>query len=1534
MKYHTTLSVILISLGALLFFLAVAVFCVDSLNLDSPGNILIESLENIRDDDLPFTLSFSAIDRKMDREITVHDIDFNYKGVQQVKARTATIVQNPASLFSKLLLRRGSIRILIEGLEFKYANYPEEDNSDKPSTFDEKVLLNQIADLIEKRTKGYLFNFDYEVIIDNANISYEDLILIDDCYAELKFDRGMLLRNIYFDIPSIVMKQGETVTKLDKLVAIADRTNSYDIDASFDSLSVISNDISLITGNMSFSSKFDTLYDLDIKHVPFDAKLESIAYADGKTEFNITDVTAKEEERGASLIASSFLLKHSEYTASTENIEALLSGNLSDEYQVSINSNIPIIIKQGDEDLIDVNGYDATLKYDGLYTLEAVLDDVDFVYVDDFTKSIIKNINLNDSHIYCQYIEDKLYGEINSELSIDSDKKYFDKTKTKFSAGFFSDKNKVTEYFLNVDGLYFPSVSSPIVGKLSYSNEKLSGNFRYSDSLFISLDRTKGFRLNADINSLDLLDFEPLISMVTPIFKNYIAKETALSGTIRINSENEILKSSTIYSSLALSNIRFNDYRFGFATLVDSSIEDSIIKIKSISASTEFFRASYTGQIDLKTKIPEGHFEIVNPNSGKEYFTTDVNLNVNNGYLFNASLPTIYESSVKGIVKRDNNNCLIANGTLVSGIDSYPVSVFNDPENGITKITSKGFNFNLEIIESIISSKLEFASYKVPVKSKEIKPLIINGKLLATFNFQDQSLYGNSTTIDLIDFRFLPSEPDIHFNVEFTNDYLAVNEISVVNDFSLLTGRFFFDFKKSAIAARLGNEEENAYLSILKKTKGYTGIIDVENFNLARFGFENLRANASLTGRGTKLDEFTFSGSMNAANENSDNYILKSDIILTPVKLALSNFDYDTDVLDVHSDSITLDSTTGSSAAIFNIKYNIKNKDRDYPLDINFNYSLKLPDYENFIDMGFNIGDYIKGGGFLDSQIHISDIVLDNGIGIWNRDISLKFNKEEFTASGNLVDGKYEIATKTMDVTIYENEIFSGHFKGSVVYPEYDILVEDMSFNLHTLVSFFKYPIFYFGPDSYVNANLRVYGKGRNFHIFGDVSSEKMMMNTWWIDQDDFVATNLKMTIIDNELDSGLMPTTIINRETGEIREGKVRFFGTFGGPNLVDHIALDAYTDENAKLHIFCPISSYNAQIEGYGWGHFTYESEVLLQHMTGEMYIEDFDIGIGIDPLPEWWEEGTIQYTDDFLLTFSKNVRFLLPNSSDPILTAYVKEGDQVRFQYDTRYKNATVTGEINLKGGEIYYFNKNFYITEGSLFFPSNALREPRISLRAKLSDYDSKGNRVDIYLVLNNSTINEFNPYFESSPQKTTSEIMSILGNVLVAPENEANSSILGSLVSIFSSGMDMMGRAGVISNKFSIRNLSDSIKENLKLDMFSVRTQLVQNVILDSVFTPGQTVYTPISRILNNTTVFFGKQLSDSLFIKGMIRLNSKEQTKNKNPFLSKDLMLDYELSLDWENPIGLFTFSTNPINLFPHNIMKNFGISYRKRIEF
>ena len=309
-----------------------------------------------------------------------------------------------------------------------------------------------------------------------------------------------------------------------------------------------------------------------------------------------------------------------------------------------------------------------------------------------------------------------------------------------------------------------------------------------------------------------------------------------------------------------------------------------------------------------------------------------------------------------------------------------------------------------------------------------------------------------------------------------------------------------------------------------------------------------------------------------------------------------------------------------------------------------------------------------------------------------------------------------------------------------------------------------------------------------------------------------------------------------------------------------------------------------------------------------------------------------------NEFDVTLGENMKFLLPLSADPILVAYMKDKTHFTFKYDNQVGSISFDGSLDFRSGEIYYFEKNFYITEGSLSFNNVNSRRiaPVIDLTARLREFDSSGNKVDIYLILKNSTLTDLNPYFESSPHKDLNEIMSILGDAIL-PTNTYGEFNLSSVASLVTSGVDVMSRIGLINSTSSSTDLISTIRNSLNLDMFSLRTNLFENLVLDTIFTTtGQTI-SPVARYLDNTSIYLGKYINEDLFLQGMVHLSAFEQNSDKKRYttiLADDLQLDIEVSLEWSNPLGTFTFFTKPSNLSLFNIFDSFGFSYSKRILF
>ena len=324
-----------------------------------------------------------------------------------------------------------------------------------------------------------------------------------------------------------------------------------------------------------------------------------------------------------------------------------------------------------------------------------------------------------------------------------------------------------------------------------------------------------------------------------------------------------------------------------------------------------------------------------------------------------------------------------------------------------------------------------------------------------------------------------------------------------------------------------------------------------------------------------------------------------------------------------------------------------------------------------------------------------------------------------------------------------------------------------------------------------------------------------------------------------------------------------------------------------------------------------------------------------MGIKGLPDWYVPAYLT-TTSFNVKTGKGVKFFYPNSPNPFISATLTENQAFSFTYDHLTDEFEVDGNFAFRSGEIYYFQKNFFITEGSMVLHTDAISGrnaviPRINLRAKVTDFDSAGNRVDIFLVLRDSTLTSLNPYFESIPAKEVNEIMEILGQSIL-PTGAYGEIGLYSVASLAAAATDVAERLGLLELSQTAQ-LTETIRISLGLDMFSIRSNIVQNILFDALPVTGvMGSLSPIARYLHNTSIFMGKYIGTNFFLQALVHLSAMERSKVGSSFLSPDLSIDLELSLDWENPLATISFFTQPSELSFTNILDTMGFSVTKRI--
>jgi hypothetical protein len=281
------------------------------------------------------------------------------------------------------------------------------------------------------------------------------------------------------------------------------------------------------------------------------------------------------------------------------------------------------------------------------------------------------------------------------------------------------------------------------------------------------------------------------------------------------------------------------------------------------------------------------------------------------------------------------------------------------------------------------------------------------------------------------------------------------------------------------------------------------------------------------------------------------------------------------------------------------------------------------------------------------------------------------------------------------------------------------------------------------------------------------------------------------------------------------------------------------------------------------------------------------------------------------DVNVTTGRGVQFLWPTDAFPILRGFADVGETVRITHRRSTGSYSVTGPVAIQGGEVFYFDRSFYIREGRMVFSEDQTGfDPLLTVDAEIREVGPDGP-VRIYLVAAESPLSQFTPQWRSDPPLTEAEIIALLGgNVFVTDEGDPIN--LSQAVLLTS---DLVSQFGLI------RGFETSIRDALQLDLFSIRTQLFQNLIrgvIDQAQYPLDTDVPSLGEYLDNTTLFLGKYLGSDLFLELLVQLRAADPVAETTRSLA-GIAVDSELSLEWETPFFLLEWSffpTDPSSLF------------------
>jgi hypothetical protein len=470
-----------------------------------------------------------------------------------------------------------------------------------------------------------------------------------------------------------------------------------------------------------------------------------------------------------------------------------------------------------------------------------------------------------------------------------------------------------------------------------------------------------------------------------------------------------------------------------------------------------------------------------------------------------------------------------------------------------------------------------------------------------------------------------------------------------------------------------------------------------------------------------------------------------------------------------------------------------------------------------------------------------------------------------------------------------------GSFAGTLVKGNMDAYCNDFYIDMESLWPVAAYSImddFNF-TGGYITGNMNFHGPFWNPEFYGNGTAASIRIQV-----PGFVSEEIRPVPFN------------ITTEGYEMTFGPVVTASGRGGGTVDGWFRFEYWVPRNVGLNINIPIESpipYNISIasfraDGDASGRLMMElnSNDKIMEITGDLFMNNTEMSVNVMEGNREREgrEGKLNIFTELKISTGPMVEFFWPNKNSPLLRANPEVGTVFHVSSDNLGGQYSLVSDIKIRSGEVHYFDRNFYIREGTLIFRENERQfNPRISARAEIRER-SDTSPVTISMIIDNQPLLSFVPRFEASPSLTQLEIYTILGQNLynVQGGNDAQRFLIASSTDIVA---QFVASSDVLSQILYFRQFERSARKFLNLDMLSIKTRVLQNtVVLSSSAMFGQYPVDRINRVGNyfdNTTVFIGKYVGPDMFVQGKLALRYDSAGFG-------GLRLEPDIEIEWQSP--------------------------------
>ena len=1015
--------------------------------------------------------------------------------------------------------------------------------------------------------------------------------------------------------------------------------------------------------------------------------------------------------------------------------------------------------------------------------------------------------------------------------------------------------------------------------------------------------------------------------------------EGTYASVPEVSSVSGVFAGSRISLNTAARDVMIGGRSMNGALTLEASSDSSVVEIDTLALTAEGLRLSYVGNIDFDDMIPSGRLQLQDAGDGSELMLLVFDHEKGSKtYDYHLSSPLLEETRFYGTVNWADSSAISSDAVLetpyIEGDLNLNAILSFDPLD--LSVRGNMLDLDLRMADGMLSADGEIRNLSVNVSDSV--SVTVNTFLNAWYGLEDSG-FGAS----------------LHNLAVKVSDVFSASLDIGLTDHSLLVENIGFEMgrRKEQFSGKVDFTFKGIDSLLKLDTDGLEGTVDLASsdgditvkaaatdnqfyldMNYVSKAADGMKA--SLSALGQRENPIHVMSSFTWGADNANNVILNAmynDLTVSVYDSYgnLGSLNLEDIRLDVDLISMTVD---GAVQLVNRIPRQVGGYSIQKAL---LTASAKGDSISDNIMQVFAGQDYI-----FDFTVSLSDVELEDGYELQDITIDMVLQNGGLFFSGNMVNGSFDLSTGYLDVS-FDRQLLFGFNATGYIGDELDILISDLTFPLPVLNQLLNSATFEF-TDGTVEGDVLVRGTLSNPSLYGMAYCKSYGMDLFYLPDQVISVKNVALSLHDHELSVSRTPLSGYSESDGRYFYGDVAVDMVLQG-TTVESFDVDININETTPVFFWLPMYfGTDVEVKGDVSGHVVLSLAGSRSKLTTDIRISSMLIDFRFDEeMPAWFYEEGDGIDLDVTMTTGKDVEFYYPEKDNSFINFTLAEDRKVRLV--TSEGSVRTDGGISLKTGQVYYFHNDFIIKEGNLdLTEKNAILDNgssipiALSLTAEITDYDQDGNKVVISMILQNATLDNLSPRFTSVPLKSENEILAMLGQSVLASGALDQNLSLSSLATFAATATETLTRVGMLESNKNY-SISGTVRSALGLDIFSARSNILSNIIVDAL--PGELAgrgdISLLARYLDGTSLFAGKYIGLDWFVKIRLMLKADNRVKfrsNVGNFLSKDLILDTEISLDWDTALGTWSVFTNPRELSVFDILDTIGFSVTKQIQF